>query len=327
MAHELDITNGQASFVSAREHAWHRLGRVLDDAFTAEEAMTQGLLGGWDVRKQPLFAAEGGDMIPVPGFVSVVRTNPVTFDPEPLGIVSPRYQPIQNEEHAAFLNNLVDESGAHFETAGALYGGRQVFISMKLPGHIRIGGADNVETYITALNSHDGSSSFTIMVTPIRVVCANTLGMALRSRPNMFRIRHTSGALTNLQKARDALEFTFDYMDDFQEEANKLVDTTLTHGAFMEMMEKEFGAGKGASQNLQTRRQEKLDILEELFVEAGTQAPIRDTAWAGFNAVAEYLDHYSPRYGDDPDTSRATSAVLEQDAKTQMWNKMLAFAA
>ena len=95
----------------------------------------------------------------------------------------------------------------------------------------------------------------------------------------------------------------------------------------MEMMEKEFGAGEGASQNLQTRRQEKLDILEELFVEAGTQAPIRDTAWAGFNAVAEYLDHYSPRYGDDPDTSRATSAVLEQDAKTQMWNKMLAFAA
>ena len=325
MAHELDITNGQASFVSAREDAWHKLGRTLDHAFTAEEAMTQGLLGGWDVRKVPMQAiAEDGLLVGVPNFQSVIRTNPVTFDPESLGVVSPRYTVIQNEAHAEFLNTLVDESGAHFETAGALYGGRQVFMSMKLQGGIRVGGVDLVENYLTAINSHDGSMAFTLMVTPVRVVCANTLAVALGNHRHIYRIRHTTNALARVQQAREALEVSWDYLDEFQSAANQLIDTTMTHARFMDIVTEEFGAPDDAHQAVATRRENKINELEELFVEASTQEGVRDTAWAGFNAITEWLDHYSPRQGKDKDASRALAAVMEHSDKTRALELMLA---
>ncbi|MEU9713878.1 DUF932 domain-containing protein [Streptomyces sp. NPDC047976] len=87
---------------------------------------------------------------------------------------------VQDEEHAEFLNHLVDESGAHFETAGSLRGGRQVFLTMKLSRSMTTGRSDAVDLYIAAFNSHDGSSAFRTVVTPVRVMYANTLRAALR---------------------------------------------------------------------------------------------------------------------------------------------------
>ena len=95
----------------------------------------------------------------VPDQFATVRTNPVTGRPDVLGVVGRGYTPIQNEEHAALLDALVDESGAHFETAGSLRGGRQVFLTMKLPTTMQIGGVDPVDLYLIAFNSHDGTSA------------------------------------------------------------------------------------------------------------------------------------------------------------------------
>src|SRR5690606_19715075 len=101
------------------------------------------------------------------------------------------YTVIQNEEHAGLLNALVDESGAHFETAGALQGGKRVFITMKLPGHMSIGGVDRVDQYLAAMNSHDGSSAFTFMISPVRIVCQNTLNFALGKASNVLDRKST----------------------------------------------------------------------------------------------------------------------------------------
>ena len=174
MAHEIETHGTQAAAVFARKDAWHRLGTtVRDRAFTAEEAMRLGHLGGWNVRKLPLTTAEvsegGVTPIEVPGFATV-RTNPFTGAPEALGVVGGGYTPLQNEDHAEFLNLLADESGAIFDTAGSLRGGRQVFITMQLPNSLTVGGTDRVDLNIAALNSHDGSSAFRILVTPVRVV-------------------------------------------------------------------------------------------------------------------------------------------------------------
>ena len=132
MSHELDQTDGITSF-AAREDAWHRLGTVLGRAMTAEEALELAHLKGWNVRKLPLVGIEptmdddgvGEDHIVVPGKFATVRTNPVNGFTEPLGVVGNQYVPVQNEDHTDLLNALVDESGAHFETAGALWGGRR----------------------------------------------------------------------------------------------------------------------------------------------------------------------------------------------------------
>lgn len=325
MAHDLDVTNGQASYVGAREDAWHQLGVTLDHSFTAEEAMEHGLLGGWDVRKMPMtIPMPDGTALAMPGRAAVLRTNPVTKAPEVLGDVGEGYRIVQNEEHAGFLNTLVDESSAHFETAGALNGGRQVFITMKLPGHIKVGGVDKVENYISAINSHDGSMSFTLMISPVRVVCRNTLNMAFRNRSNILRIPHTSGVATALQsRARQALDISFEYLENFQEEAEKLINTTMTQTRFEAIIEKEFGVSDDASQAATTRAEKKIAEITELFADAQTQDGIRDTAWAGFNALTEWADHFSPTRGDDRDTSRAVKALLDPSFKQSALKLML----
>lgn len=313
MAHNLDTTNDTVSFVSAREHAWHQLGTVLPESFTAEEAMEHGHLGGWNLRKEPIFAHVGDAQVRVSGRHAVVRDNPINHQPEVLGDVGDAYKIVHNEQLAGLLNTLVDESGAHFETAGAIDGGRKVFITMKLPGNIKVGGVDPVDNYIAALTSHDGSSSTQLMVTPIRVVCENTLNLAFNGHKNIFRVRHTIGAERILvQQAREALDLTFDYLDDFQEQAERMINTTLTMSQFEQIVADQFSTPDDAPESTKTRNQNKADDIVELFADAHTHEGLRNTVWAGLNAFTEWADHYAPVRG-----AGAGATVTEQDLRSR----------
>lgn len=327
MAHNLDINEGVASFASAREAAWHQLGTVTDEAMTAQEALAAAHLAGWNIRKVPLFAVdpETGNSMEVPGRSAVIRDNPVIADQtDVLGDVGSAYKVVQNEELTELLDTLVDESGAHFETAGAIEGGRRVFVTMKLPGHIKIGGVDPVDNYLAAITSHDGSLATTGMVTPVRIVCQNTLNVAFQDHSHMFRVRHTRGASKLLiAEARKALDFSFEYLEGFQEQAEILINTTLTQSRFEEIIAAEFGAEEGAAAATKTRTDRKLEEMVELFAEAGTQQGIRDTAWAGFNALTEWNDHFSPARGDDRETTRAIKAILDPSFKNRALSLML----
>lgn len=330
MSHNLDTTAGQTSFVSAREDAWHHLGQTLPDSFTAEEAMKHGLLGDWNIRKVPLHAhpAPGVEILLEDRF-AVVRDNPVIDGQiDVLGDVGKAYHIIQNEELSGLLNALVDESGARFETAGAIDGGRKVFVTMKMPGHIKVGGVDRVDNYIAAMTSHDGSSATAIMVTPIRIVCQNTLNLAFARASNQFRVRHTVGAPRILhQQARDALDFTFGYLEGFQTEAEMLINTTLTQAKFEAIIAKEvFPIPTDASLGAQTRTQNKIDQVSELFSDAFTQDGVRETAWAGLNALTEWYDHFSPvRGGVGTESSvRSRKALLDPAFKDSALRLMMA---
>jgi phage/plasmid-like protein (TIGR03299 family) len=328
MSADIDITAGEASFVSANLPAWHALGTVLDHTFTAEEAMTVGKLGGWRVRKTPLQTIDRDKVIPVPERYAVVRDNPVIAGQvDVIGSVGETYSIVQNEEHAALLNTLVDESGAHFETAGALNGGSKVFIAMKMPGHLQIGGVDKVENYIAAVNSHDGSSSFTLMVTPVRIVCSNTLNMAFSNNSHMFRVRHTSGADKILiQQARETLDMTFKFLEGFQKQAEQLINTSMTQVQFEELIEREFGAKEDAASATVTRTVAKISEMARLFGDASTQEGIRNTAWAGLNALTEWSDHYSPTRGATPDIARHQKAIFDPAFKNQALAAILKFS-
>lgn len=324
MGHHID--NDQA-FVSAHESAWHQLGTTLDHTFTAEEAMKHGYLGGWNVRKAPTFTVtEDGKQLPIPGRHAVLRDSPFTPGQiDVLGSVGDVYHVIQNEEHAALLNALVDESGAHFETAGSLDGGRKVFVTMKMPGHMQVGGVDRIDNYIAAVNSHDGSTKFTVMVTPVRVVCANTMNLAFRNHTHKYTVRHTKGAEKLLVgEARQALDLTFSYLDSFQQQAEQLINTTMTQMRFEEIVTTAFGPTDEAGAAARTRAERKVDEMIELFTESNTQAGIRETAWAGLNAMTEWADHLSPVRGTDRDNTRAAKAVLDPTFKNQALELMLA---
>jgi len=310
MAHELETwSDGTASFVSAREHAWHRLGTVLPAEFDAAQAMSYAKLGGWNVRTTalqtaPVLSADGVfGALPVPDQFATVRTNPVSGSVDVLGVVGRGYTVIQNEEHADLLNRVVDEGGARFETAGSLRGGRSVFLSMKLPRTMNIGGIDPVDLYLIALNSHDGTSAFRLLVSPVRVVCANTQALALRRAQSSFSIRHTSGAKGNIAQAREALGLTLKYAEVFEREAEAMIQASLTDAQFEQIIGK-LWTTESESKRSATITANRSDVLTGLFTDAPTNASIRGTRWAGYQAITEYLDHFAPVQG-GTDTARA----------------------
>ncbi|MBG6099067.1 DUF932 domain-containing protein [Nocardioides luteus] len=329
MAHEIETHGRQAAAVFAREDAWHRLGTTLEDVFTAEEAMTIGHLGGWNVRKTPLQGIDldenGANLVDVPDRFATVRTNPFTGQAEALGVVGTSYAVIQNEEHADTLNQLVEDSGAIFDTAGSLRGGRQVFVSLRLPETMRVGDADEIRTNIVALNSHDGTQAFRLLVTPVRVVCANTQAAAIANHTASVSIRHTTNASIQVARIRDALGLSFRYIEAFEAEAEKMIQQTMTDAAFAGIVEQLYGTHDPlGSRRSRTAAYERTRELERLWGDAATQANIRGTAWAGYQVIVEYVDHYAPvRARHEKATARAARLLTSEEPtrlKERAWD-------
>ena len=321
MAHEIDITDGIASFASARQDAWHRLGTVLPDTMTANEALEAAHLTGWNVRKLPLTASETTldatgvttHEVEVPDFYTTVRTNPINGEVQSLGVVGPQYTPVQNEEHADMLTNLAHATGAVFETAGALRGGREVFLSMKVPAHLKVGGVDPVDLYIAALNSHDGRSAFRFIVTPVRIVCANTQWVAEARSKSRYSMRHTRNIGGRLEDAREALELTVEDFTEFGAEAERMIQEELTNAEFDRIAARILlGSRADYRDDWTTREARKVDDVRNLFRDSSTNAEIRGTRWAGYQAFTEYLDHYAPvkARGGDVQDARAQRVIL-----------------
>lgn len=335
MSHNLDITNGVASYVDSRGDAWHRLGQDASGAMTAQQALELGYLADWNLRKSGLYSpvtiGEGTDDpvtidVQIHNKHAIIRDNPVTGFPESLGVVGDAYTIVHNEQLTDLLDTVVDQSGAHYETAGAIDGGRKVFVTMKMPEGAQIGGVDQVDNYIAAMTSHDGSTSTIFMVTPVRIVCQNTLNFALQNHQSIFRVRHTVGAHNILaQQVREALDFTYAYLDEFHDQAEMLVNTTMTQMQFEAIIHEEFAAYEDQPASVITRAQNKIDEMSRLFSDSETHADVRDTAWAGLNALTEWYDHYSPvrdTNGMD-DIARSRKALMDPGFKTKALELML----
>jgi phage/plasmid-like protein (TIGR03299 family) len=314
--------DGTASFVSARRHAWHALGTVTESALTAQEAMDAAFLSGWNVRKLPLSAAEitqgGVTSLEVPEQFATARTHPKTGRTDILGVVGDRYEPVQNEQHCELLNTLVDQSGAHFETAGSLRGGREVFVSMKLPSTMRIAGTDAVDLYVVGANSHDGSSAFRLMVTPVRVVCANTVAYGLKKARSTYSIRHTAGAQGKIAEARKALGMTFAYCEQFERAAERMINEALSLGQFEALCAQLWPLDEQPTARTKSNHDRRMSRLRYLYRDAATNANIRGTRWAGVQAVGEYLDHFAPAKNSTVRAARVVAssevAALKQKA-------------
>lgn len=314
MAHEInELAEGVHSFVSAREDAWHKLGLTLEDTFDAETALEKAHLAGWNVRKTILkTVTETGEEIILPNRWATVYTNPVTQGTQYLGVVGSHYTPIQNEEHTELLNAIVDESGAHFETAGSLRGGRETFVSMKMPSTMKVGGIDPVDLYLVALNSHDGTSPFRFLISPVRVVCANTQAAAISSAKSSFSIRHVSGATGHIQEARETLGLTFNYLDEFQKQAEAMLAQEMTDRQFDDLVRGLFAARDTKSVRQTNATETHVDSVTALWRDSATMTGIKGTRWGAYQAVTEYTDHFMAvrNTGKGESVARATRAVI-----------------
>ena len=178
MAHDLENQNGKASFASFREPAWHGLGTVFTEEKTTSEMLEAANLNKWNVRLEDIEIPS--TLTSDKSYQYVLRTNPTdNSQTDVLGIVGERYVPLQNEDLFSFGDNILD-GGGRWETAGSIRGGRVVFGSLALERETVLdpnGVADVVKTYLLINTSHDGSIAIQASITPVRVVCANTLNV------------------------------------------------------------------------------------------------------------------------------------------------------
>lgn len=181
---------------SVRETPWHGLGRIIMDAPASREALELAGLD-WQVESRNIYSDTGAM---IPGYRANVRST----DDAVLGVVSDRYRIVQNEEAFQFTDDLLGE-GVTYETAGSLQGGKKVWMLARLPRKYLIAG-DQVEPYLVIFNSHDGSSGVKVAMTPIRVVCQNTLNLALNTAKRSWTARHTENVLLRVQDARETLQ-------------------------------------------------------------------------------------------------------------------------
>jgi phage/plasmid-like protein (TIGR03299 family) len=279
------------SFASFREPAWHKLGTVFDHEVTsAREMMDLANLSNWNVRLEA---------VPMPDNYTtakdnflVVRDHPTAGNPDVLAVVGERYKVLQNEELFDFGDHLGD--GARWETAGSLRDGRVVFGSMALERETVLdptGVADKVNTYLLINTSHDGSTAVQASVTPVRVVCANTLAVALRGAKQSFKMRHTQSLDGRVAAAREAIGLANSFMDKFDEMAHAMIQTEITKDTFNKIVAAAYPMPEKDTKGAVTKWSNKVDLLDEIYT-GDYNGMIAGTAWGAWNALTERLDWY-----------------------------------
>lgn len=294
---------------------WARAGKDVTNAMTAEEAIK---LGGLDfkvrVSEEPVSVIVQEKVLEIPNKFMTYGEYP---DGKllPFGVVGNRYTPIQNSNAFEFLNNIVDESGAIYHTAGVT--GSKCWINMKLPDTLKVAnGADELETYLTCMNSHDGSSSFRVYISHLRLVCTNGLKMVIKDANSEIALRHTDGATFRVQEARESLNLVWKYQEAFEREVQSLLNTSMTDAQFKKFVETLIPEPKGnnvTERKINSVENKRKDLLG--LWKAPTQQIVANTAWAAYNAVTEYVDWYKPvRGGDEKEALRAERMLTGDSA-------------
>ena len=194
-----------------REKPWHGLGTMVMEAPTSADALALAGLD-WNVIQKPVVTEDG---IPIPGFKANLRDT----DEKVLGIVTDRYKVVQNIDAFSFTDELLGE-GVTYETAGSLQEGRRTWLLAKLPQRYIISG-DEITPYLVFMNSHDGTGAIKAAMTPIRVVCQNTLNLALSTAKRYWSTNHTGDIRGKMEDAR----YTLLYADQYMAELGKAIDS------------------------------------------------------------------------------------------------------
>ena len=188
-----------------REAPWHGLGVRVESALNSEDALVMSGLN-WNVLQKPIMTTSG---TPVPGYKANIRDT----DNRVLGVVTDRYRVVQNSEAFAFTDALLGE-GVRYETAGSLQDGKKIWILAKLPDKYIIEG-DQIDPYLVFSSSHDGSGSIKVAMTPIRVVCQNTLNLAMSTAKRCWSTIHIGDLAAKMDEAHNTLLLAEKYILNF----------------------------------------------------------------------------------------------------------------
>lgn len=320
----VETFGNQAAFASFRQPAWHNLGTVFNEPVTPVRMLELAHLDDWNVRPiaidtllPPQVNGSG-----LPKSV-IVRNNPF-WTPEnglqkydALGVVGNEYSILQNEEMAEFGKLL----NATPETAGSLNGGKTVFVAYRLDSELVIdeqGAHDVINQYLLLYTSHDGSSKFVVAVTPVRVVCQNTLTIAKRGMKPVMEISHSKNMSANVAQAKKAMELQVKYTTKFVESANVFHQTPVDDNEFDTIIKQAYDEKTvdNDSKASVTRWNNKRDALFSLW-RGKTNENIAGTAWAAFNALTEDQQWNRKVYAGNEEKKAAAGAGFNSLANTE----------
>jgi len=314
---------GKHSFVTAKELAWHRQGTVVDNAMTSSEAIELAGLDYEVKRARVLAQFDEVDKARHNYEVGVVDDVYAIYRGDTLdifGTVGSRYEIVQNKDAFKFIDSIIGEERAIFETAGALGKGETVFITCKLPYYIKINGHDTIENYLVISNGHDGKSSLNIFLTPIRIVCQNTLSLGREAAKFNIALRHTSSIHQKLSDASEILTISKEITEETQELYKYLTTIKTTDkqvkNYFNSLILKpeeiavlaETGLSYGSLSDVSTRKKNILDDINRYYEIGVGQKDIKGTAFGAYNAVTGYLSNVK-KYKNT--TQKMTSLVME----------------
>lgn len=266
---------------SVREVPWHGLGTIVQDAPTSLDAIKLAGLD-WDVFQFPVYV--NNDV------VENYKANVRSSDGNVLGIVSDRYDIVQNREAFDFTDSLVG-GDVHYETAGSLRNGKTIWLLAKLPTTSILG--DDVDQYLCFMNSHDGKGAVRVFCTPVRVVCNNTLNMALESANRMWSFKHMGDMVSKLNDAKKTLTMANDYITELESEANKLATSRVSDTQILTIAKTLFPI----TQDMTVRQIKSAEYNIDAFMKCMNAPDIqnfKNTKWGVVNALSDFVSHTDP---------------------------------
>lgn len=269
---------------SVREKPWHGLGTIVKEAPTSADAIRLAGLD-WSVVQEPIYT----------NFNRVVegyRANVRSSDRKVLGVVSDRYKVVQNVDAFSFTDELLGK-GVRYETAGSLQEGKKVWLLARLPREYIIAG-ERISPYLVFSNTHDGSGSVKVAITPVRVVCNNTLNLALGTAKRSFSMIHTGNIQDKIQEAKDTLFMAEEYMDCLGVEFEQLRRQKITDAQVKEYIELLLPMEKDPtpiqSKNIIRLRE---DMMKRYY-DAPDLQKVGNNAYRFINAVSDFATHSNP---------------------------------
>ena len=323
MAHNLETNGNEVAFALRGAPAWHNLANRIfsqDENVSTQMMLDEAKLSNWNVRLSPVVEHIPADWNDNSNAQYVIRTNPFNQETDVLSVVGSRYQVVQNEDLFAFADNILDgDSRCQWESGGSIKNGKVVFGSLTVPREMVLdpqGANDKTKLYLIVFTSHDGSVAVQAAITPVRVVCANTLNLALGSKKNKikqsFKIRHTQTAEGKIQIARETLGLTLGYFDVFEQQAQELFKQEITDKQFNDLVKTIYPKPEeSASKLAKTKWDNKVILLNDLYFNSPTNANIKGTKWGAFNALTERLDYFRPTRKNNSESKWASASGFD----------------
>ncbi len=299
MAHNIfKDENGKAAFFSVKQKAWHGLGTIVEDYPSSSEALEFAGLD-FDVIKAPNIhrLPNGNEIVSDASFFTYRDDNNAVLGDK----LGPGYNVVQNRDAFTFFDSIVGGEGIMYETAGALGKGEKIFITAKLPNYIKVGKDDLIEKYIFLTTHHDGSGSITAAFTPVRIVCANTLAMAMGNMSNVVRIRHTKSAKDRLKEAHKIMGITNKLSDNLNEIFNSWAKIKISDKNVQRLIQEAMAPSKevldmvkfGNDTDLSTAFNNICEDAYEYAMADETQQTdtTKGTLFGAYNAVTGYFQN------------------------------------